>query len=119
MNLEGKNLVVGNHDKGVEESKKKFLCDSIHARWNVQKEKKNKVVGLVEHHKKRMAIKEHPVFATILNQRKKGSHHFVKGVGYNSLVVGTAKVEEIMGLYEFPAFCESKWVTLTMKNEKS
>jgi len=81
--------------------------------------KKNKVVGLVEHHKKRMAIKEHPVFATILNQRKKGSHHFVKGVGYNSLVVGTAKVEEIMGLYEFPAFCESKWVTLTMKNEKS
>lgn len=40
MNLEGKNLVVGNHDKGVEESKKKFLCDSIHARWNVQKEKK-------------------------------------------------------------------------------
>lgn len=39
MNLEGKNLVVGNHDKGVEESKK-FLCDSIHARWNVQKEKK-------------------------------------------------------------------------------
>jgi len=83
------------------------------------KRKKNKVVGLVEHHKKRMAIKEHPVFATILNQRKKGSHHFVKGVGYNSLVVGTAKVEEIMGLYEFPAFCESKWVTLTMKNEKS
>lgn len=91
MNLEGKNLVVGNHDKGVEESKKNSFA-IVSMPGGMCKRKKNKVVGLVEHHKKRMAIKEHPVFATILNQRKKGSHHFVKGLGTIPLWLGLQKL---------------------------
>jgi len=92
MNLEGKNLVVGNHHKGVEESKKNSFAIVSMPGGMCKRKKKNKVVGLVEHHKKRMAIKEHPVFATILNQRKKGSHHFVKGLGTIPLWLGLQKL---------------------------